>query len=108
MLKKPATEQAALEIVTLDQLVLDPAIEFLSIRDRVAGLHRAAKGYPPLDSRLMFKALPSATCLDWAPIVNCYARSTAGSRADYWADLSTRRSMSSAVTVDPVEVAPRR
>ena len=65
MLKKPAPEQTALEIVTLDSLVpkdhllrkIDAVIDFSFIHDRVAGLYCADNGRPPLDPTLMFKAL---------------------------------------------------
>jgi len=65
MLKKPAPEQTALEIVTLDSLVpkdnlhrnIDAMIDFSFIHDRVAGLYCADNGRPPLDPTLMFKAL---------------------------------------------------
>ncbi len=65
MLKKPAPEQAALEIVTLDSLVpkdhllrkIDAEIDFSFIHDRVAGLYCADNGRPPLDPTCMFKAL---------------------------------------------------
>ncbi len=65
MLKKPAAEQTALEMVTLDQLVpkdhllrkIDAVIDFSFIHDRVAGLYCADNGRPPLDPTLMFKAL---------------------------------------------------
>ncbi|MGZ9722512.1 transposase, partial [Rhizobium miluonense] len=65
MLKKPAAEQTALEMVTLDSLVpkdhllrkIDAVIDFTFIHDRVAGLYCADNGRPPLDPTLMFKAL---------------------------------------------------
>ncbi|MFK3688645.1 transposase, partial [Agrobacterium tumefaciens] len=65
MLKKPAPEQTALEMVTLDSLVpqdhllrkIDAVIDFSFIHDRVAGLYCADNGRPPLDPTLMFKAL---------------------------------------------------
>lgn len=65
MLKKPAPEQTALEIVTLDSLVpknhllrkIDAVIDFSFIHDRVAGLYCADNGRPALDPTLMFKAL---------------------------------------------------
>lgn len=65
MLKKPAPEQTALEIVTLDSLVpkdhllrkIDAVIDFSFIHDRVAGLYCPDNGRPPLDPTLMFKAL---------------------------------------------------
>lgn len=65
MLKKPAPEQTALEIVTLDGLVpkdhllrkIDAVIDFSFIHDRVAGLYCADNGRPALDPTLMFKAL---------------------------------------------------
>ena len=65
MLKKPAPEQTALEMVTLDGLVpkdhvlrrIDAVIDFSFIHDRVAGLYCADNGRPPLDPTLMLKAL---------------------------------------------------
>lgn len=65
MLKKPAPEQTALEMVTLDSLVpkdhllrkIEAVIDFSFIHDRVAGLYCADNGRPPLDPTLMFKAL---------------------------------------------------
>lgn len=65
MLKKPAPEQTALEMVTLDGLVpkdhllrkIDAVIDFSFIHDRVAGLYCADNGRPPLDPTCMFKAL---------------------------------------------------
>jgi transposase len=65
MLKKPAPEQTALEIVTLDSLVpkdhllrkIDAVIDFSFIHERVAGLYCPDNGRPPLDPTLMFKAL---------------------------------------------------
>ena len=65
MLKKPAPEQTALEIVTLESLVpkdhllrkIDAVIDFSFIHDRVAGLYCPDNGRPPLDPTLMFKAL---------------------------------------------------
>jgi len=65
MLKKPAPEQTAIEMVTLDQLVprdhllrkIDAVIDFSFIHDRVAGLYCPDNGRPPLDPTLMFKAL---------------------------------------------------
>jgi transposase len=65
MLKKPAAEQTALEIVTLESVVprdhllrkIDAVIDFSFIHDRVAGLYRADNGRPPLYPTLMFKAL---------------------------------------------------
>ncbi|MGV2113186.1 transposase, partial [Agrobacterium salinitolerans] len=65
MLKKPAPEQTALEMVTLDSLVpkdhllrkIDAVIDFSFIHDRVAGLYCADNGRPPLDPTRMFKAL---------------------------------------------------
>jgi len=65
MLKKPAPEQTALEMVTLDSLFpkdhllrkIDAVIDFSFIHDRVAGLYCADNGRPPLDPTLMFKAL---------------------------------------------------
>jgi transposase len=65
MLKRPAPEQTALEMVTLEQLVptdhllrkIDAVIDFSFIHDRVAGLYCADNGRPALDPTLMFKAL---------------------------------------------------
>ncbi len=65
MLKKPAPEQTALEMVTLDGLVpkdhllrkIDAVIDFSFIHDRVVGLYCADNGRPPLDPTCMFKAL---------------------------------------------------
>ena len=65
MLKKPAPEQTALEMVTLDSQVpkdhllrkIDAVIDFSFIHDRVARLYCADNGRPPLDPTLMFKAL---------------------------------------------------
>ncbi|MBB3593826.1 transposase [Rhizobium sp. BK529] len=65
MLKKPAPEQTALEMVTLDGLVpkdhllrkVDAVIDFTFIHERVAGLYCADNGRPALDPTLMFKAL---------------------------------------------------
>lgn len=65
MLKSPAIEQTAIEMVTLDQLVprdhllrkIDAVIDFSFIHDRVAGLYCPDNGRPPLDPTLMFKAL---------------------------------------------------
>ena len=65
MLKKPAPEQTAIEMVTLDSLVpkdhllrkIDAVIDFSFIHDRVAGLYCPDNGRPPLDPTLMFKAL---------------------------------------------------
>lgn len=65
MLKRPAPEQTALEIVTLDQLVpkdhllrkIDRVIDFSFIHDLTAPLYCADNGRPPLDPTLMFKAL---------------------------------------------------
>lgn len=65
MLKKPAPEQTALEMVTLDSLApkdhllrkFDVVIDFTFIHNRVAGLYCADNGRPPLDPAMMFKAL---------------------------------------------------
>ena len=65
MLKRPAAEQTALEIVTLDQLVpadhllrkIEKAIDFSFIHDLTAPLYCPDNGRPPLDPTLMFKAL---------------------------------------------------
>lgn len=65
MLKRPAPEQTALEMVTLDQLVpadhllrkIDRAIDFSFIHELTAPLYCADNGRPPLDPTLMFKAL---------------------------------------------------
>ena len=65
MLKRPAPEQTALEMVTLDQLVpvdhllrkIDRVIDFSFIHDLTAPLYCPDNGRPPLDPTLMFKAL---------------------------------------------------
>lgn len=65
MLKRPAPEQTALEMVTLDELVpkdhllrkIDGVIDFSFIHDLTAPLYCADNGRPPLDPTLMFKAL---------------------------------------------------
>ena len=65
MLQRPAPEQTALEMVTLDQLVpadhllrkIDKVIDFSFIHDLTAPLYCADNGRPPLDPTLMFKAL---------------------------------------------------
>ncbi|CAN7437346.1 IS1182 family transposase [Rhizobium sp. LjRoot254] len=65
MLKKPAPQQTALEMVSLESLVpadhllrkIDAVIDFSFIHDRVAGLYCPDNGRPPLDPTLMFKAL---------------------------------------------------
>ena len=65
MLKRPAAEQTALEIVTLDQLVpvhhplrkIDRTIDFSFIHDSTAPLYSPNNGRPPLDPTLLFKAL---------------------------------------------------
>jgi len=65
MLKRPAPEQTALEMVTLDQLVpadhllrkIDRLIDFSFIHDLTAPLYCPDNGRPPLDPTLMFKAL---------------------------------------------------
>lgn len=65
MLKKPAPEQTAFEMVTLNCLVpkdhllrkIDAVIDFSFIHDRVAGLDCADHGRPPLEPTCMFKAL---------------------------------------------------
>lgn len=65
MLRKPAPEQTALEMVTLDMLVpndhllrkIDQVIDFSFIHERVAGLYCPDNGRPALDPTLMFKAL---------------------------------------------------
>ena len=65
MLNRPAPEQTALEIVTLDELVpkdhllrkIDAVIDFSFIHDLTAPLYCADNGRPPLDPTLMFKAL---------------------------------------------------
>jgi hypothetical protein len=77
MLKRPAPEQTALEIVTLDQPVpadhllrkIDRSIDFSFIHDLTAPLYCADNGRPPLNPTLMFKAL------------------FIGYLFDYWADL---------------------
>jgi hypothetical protein len=83
MLKKPAPEQTALEMVTLDGLVpkdhllrkIDAVIDFSFIHDQVAGLYCADNGRPPLDPTLMFKALFMATCSASARSASWCARS---------------------------------
>ena len=70
MLKKPAPEQTALEIVTLDGLVpkdhllrkIDAVIDFSFVHSLVEGLYCPDNGRPALDPTLMFKALLWATC----------------------------------------------
>lgn len=65
MLRKPAPEQTAIEMVMLENLVpkdhlvrkIDAVIDFSFIHDRVAGLYCSDNGRPPLDPTLMFKAL---------------------------------------------------
>lgn len=65
MLKRPAPEQSALEIVTLEELVptdhllrkIDRVIDFSFIHELTAPLYCADNGRPPLDPTLMFKAL---------------------------------------------------
>jgi transposase len=65
MLKRPAPEQTALEMVTLDQLVpadhllrkIDRLIDISFIHDLTAPLYCPDNGRPPLDPTLMFKAL---------------------------------------------------
>jgi transposase len=65
MLKKPAPQQTAIEMVTLESLVpkdhllrkIEAVIDFSFIHDRVAGLYCPDNGRPPLDPTLMFKAL---------------------------------------------------
>ncbi|MGB3540823.1 MAG: IS1182 family transposase [Mesorhizobium sp.] len=65
MLKRPAPEQIALEIVTLEELVpkdhllrkIERVIDFSFIHDLTAPLYSSDNGRPPLDPTLMFKAL---------------------------------------------------
>jgi len=65
MLKRPAPEQTALEIVTLEELVpkdhllrkIERVIDFSFIHDLTAPLYSPDNGRPPLDPTLMFKAL---------------------------------------------------
>ncbi len=65
MLKRPAPEQTALEIVTLEELVpkdhllrkIDRVIDFSFIHDLMAPLYSSDNGRPPLDPTLTFKAL---------------------------------------------------
>lgn len=65
MLKRPAPEQTALEIVTLEELVpkdhllrkIEGVIDFSFIHDLTAPLYSSDNGRPPLDPTLMFKAL---------------------------------------------------
>lgn len=65
MLKKPTPHQAALEIVTLEELVpadhllrkIASTIDFGFIRERVAHLYCADNGRPALDPEILFKIL---------------------------------------------------
>lgn len=65
MLKRPAPEQTALEIVALEELApkdhllrkIDRVIDFSFIHDLTAPLYSSDNGRPPLDPTLMFKAL---------------------------------------------------
>jgi transposase len=65
MLKRPTPQQAALEIVTLEELVpadhllrkVARAVDFGFIRDRVAHLYCADNGRPALDPGVLFKIL---------------------------------------------------
>lgn len=65
MLKRPAPEQSALEIVTLEELVpkdhllrkIERVIDFSFIHALTAPLYSSDNGRPPLDPTLMFKAL---------------------------------------------------
>jgi len=65
MLKRPTPRQAALEIVTLEELVpadhllrkVTRAIDFGFIRDRVAHLYCPDNGRPALDPEVLFKIL---------------------------------------------------
>ena len=65
MLKRPTPQQAALEIVTLDELVpadhllrkIARTIEFGFIRDRVSHLYCPDNGRPALDPEVLFKIL---------------------------------------------------
>lgn len=65
MLKKPTPHQAALEIVTLEELVpadhllrkIATTIDFGFIRERVAHLYCADNGRPALDPEILFKIL---------------------------------------------------
>lgn len=65
MLKKPTPHQAALEIVTLEELVpadhllrkIATTIDFGFIRDRVAHLYSPDNGRPALDPVILFKIL---------------------------------------------------
>ncbi|WP_306258416.1 IS1182 family transposase [Pararhizobium sp. IMCC21322] len=65
MLKKPPSQQTAIEMVTLDSLVpmdhllrrIDAVIDFSFIHDLVADLYCPDNGRPALDPVLMFKAL---------------------------------------------------
>lgn len=83
MLKKPAPEQTALEMVTLDGLVpkdhllrkIDAVIDFSFIHDRVSGLYCSDNGRPPLDPTLMFRRCSSATFSGFAPSASWCARS---------------------------------
>jgi len=65
MLRKPSPHQAALEIVTLEELVpadhllrkIAAAVDFRFIRDRVAHLYCPDNGRPALDPEILFKIL---------------------------------------------------
>lgn len=65
MLRKPSPHQAALEIVTLEQLVpadhllrkIAASVDFGFIRDRVQHLYCADNGRPALDPEILFKIL---------------------------------------------------
>jgi len=65
MLTRPAPEQTAIEMVTLDELVprdhllrkIDALVDFSFIHDLTAPLYCPDNGRPPLDPTLMFKAL---------------------------------------------------
>jgi transposase len=65
MLRKPSPHQAALEIVTLEELVpadhllrkIAASVDFRFIRDRVEHLYCADNGRPALDPEILFKIL---------------------------------------------------
>ena len=65
MLRKPGSQQTALEMVTLEELVpadhllrkIEAVIDFSFIHERVKDLYCPDNGRPPLDPTLLFKAL---------------------------------------------------
>ena len=70
MLRRPTRQQAALEIVTLEELVpadrllrkIARTIDFGFIRERVAHLYCPDNGRPALDPEILFK-IPLIGCL---------------------------------------------